>query len=362
MPPYGSDLQAWSRAVSALLGRPAKVTAVLAQPGDGKAHGMTHSVELQVECDGQVRTAFLKTPREDLYAEGLDADAIREVAWRLEGYPWFSGHVRCAGAGRFTADGMQPLTADDGPPWVLEWAQPGIRYADRLAVLDTLGAGQAAADGRTLALAMIALHRPVPDGGPALHRRAIRDALIVPVHRLIDTADALWAAEPGLRAEVEHACARWRLLLAGRHDRLRYVHHDFHPWNVFLAPSGQVHLIGARLPGVGDPYDDLAAFAVNYLWFGHARHGRFDGAYRAGFEAMRETFATQGLVEPEPALMSPFLAKRLLVLLNPTYYPDLPAATAAWLRELLRRCLTDDIDLLHGDIGTGLPARIGTRP
>ncbi|MBO3747351.1 hypothetical protein J5X84_14840 [Streptosporangiaceae bacterium NEAU-GS5] len=361
----GSDLPAWSGAVSALLGRQVTVRAADLdadldagrRTDGGKAHGMTRSVRLVVDDGGRVRRAFLKTPCEGLYGEALAADAVRELAWRLEGYPWFAGHARCAAVGRMTPDGLvrvdQALEQATDPPWVLEWAEPGTPYARRLSGLATIGPAAAAAEARLICVAMVALHRPVQGNASALYRRAVRDALIGPAHRLIDSADAFWSGRIGLRLEVERACARWRVLLADRHDRLRYVHHDFHPWNVLYLPeTGDVRLIGARLPGVGDPYDDVAAFAVNYLWFGHARSGRVEGAYAAGFAAFRRTYLelTEGAAT-EPELMSPFLAKRLLVLLNPAYYPDMPEATAAWLEDLLRRCLDDGVDLLRGEFG-----------
>ncbi len=350
-PPFGDDLAAWSRAVSNLLDTPAVVLSVTGDPAGDKAHGMTQSVELTVQSHGRVRRAYLKTPREDLYGETLAADALREAAWRVEGYDWFPGHARCAAVGRSAAGSLVRLEPLTDTPWLLEWAEPGIRYADRLDDLEALGADRAAAEAHRLCSAMVALHRPVAGDQTVLYRRALRDALIVPVQRLVDSADSFWATRRDLRVDVEHACAQWRLLLTDRGDRLRYVHHDFHPWNVFIGPCDrEVRTIGARLPGVGDPNDDFAAFTVNYLWFSHASNGRVSGAYRAGLESFRRTFRELGGDDGGPALMAPFLAKRLLVLLNPTYYPAMPPATGAWLEDLLRRCLRDEIDLVRGDV------------
>lgn len=343
------DLEAWSRALSRLLGEPVVVTSV-ATAGEEKtkAHGMTDTVQLTVRCGGHTRVAFLKTPREDMYGETLRADMARELEWRVEGYPWFTDHVRCAATGRLTVDGLTPAPSA-GQPVMLEWAVPGARYADRLADPDRIGADRVALEARHICAAMVRMHRPVDGDAPSLYRRATRDSLINPIHRLLDSADSFWRGRSSLRAAVEDACGHWRLRLAQRHDRLRHVHHDFHPWNVFYdTASHGVRYIGARLPGVGDPYDDVAAFAVNYLWLSHIRHGEVAGSYRAGFESFRRAYLDLTGDEADPATMTPFLAKRLLVLLHPVYYPAMPPGTVAWLAELLRLCLSDQVDLLRG--------------
>jgi hypothetical protein len=357
--PDPADCEGWSRALTTMLGEPVTVLSIAGEDDSWKAHGMTCTMRMSVRVGGRVRQAYLKTPREQLYAETLATDARREVAWRIEGYPWFAGHVRCAAVGRVTASGLVPMAVEEftDPAWVLEWAADGIRYADRLARLHLIGPQHAAEEARQLCAAMVAAHRPVDGGDPvAQYRRALRDALIVPIHRLVDSADVFWRNRRELRMAVEHGCARWRLTLADRHDRLRYVHHDFHPWNVFYCPdTGAIRTIGARLPGFGDPYDDVAGFAVNYLWMGHARDGAVEGAYLAGFSAFLQSFLDLGGVDDGPMVMAPFLAKRLLVLLNPVYYPTMPVATAGWLEALLWRCLDDRVDIFRGQVRAGFP-------
>lgn len=349
--PAPCELDAWSAVVTYMLGKPSTVLSVNLCDDEHKAHGMTYSVELLIECDGEVRQGYLKTPQEDLYGESLTADIAREVAWRLEGYPWFPGHVRCAAAGRFTENGWVTIEPMSEELWIFEWKQTGFRYADRLLKLPMIGADRACAEARHLCAAMVACHRVMPGNATALYRRALRDALITPIHRLIDSMEAVNVGRRSLRAEVEYACARWRIQLSDHYARLRYVHHDFHPWNVFFEPDAAVvRTIGARLPGFGDPYDDLAAFIVNYLWIGHARSGKVDGPYLAAFDAFRHTFRELSDVGDDAALLNPFLAKRLLVLLNPTYYPTMPPMTGTWLESILRRCLRDELDLLYGDV------------
>lgn len=357
MTPWGEvsvedDHEAWSATISGLLGRQAVVLSAHADRDGNKAHGMTHSVTLTIECDGQTRRAFLKTPQEDLYGETLHADMSREVEWRIEGYPRLPGHVRCIASGRTTAGGLVPVPLG-GRPWTLEWEVPGTRYADRLAELDRIGVRTACAEARQLCTAMVAMHQPMTNYGDAMawYRRSLRDALINPIHRLLDAADSFWTTRSTLRDAVEHRCADWRVAMAGLHHRLRQVHLDFHPWNVFYdEETGEVRTIGARLPGAGDPYDDFVAFAVNYLWFAHRGHGRVGGVYAAAFQSFRETYLELTEDRADPALLAPFLAKRLLVLLNPVYYPTTPAGTTAWLERLLWRCVTDGVDLLHGNV------------
>lgn len=345
----GTGQQGWTDSLGRILGRPVQVRAVQPDHGDGlKRHGMTRSVRLVVaDPGGATSTYFVKVPDEELYGETLRCDRARELVWRLEGYPAIPGHVVCRHSARITPYGLAPLdpvqSAPAGATWcVLEPAVSGVLLADRLADLDPAVGGR---DAELLAGFLARLHQPVPDDGRR-YRRSLRDTLMNATFRLLDSSMAYWDRLPAERERIEHHLARWRIRLSGRVDRLRRTHNDFHPWNIFL-DGDRVRVVGARLPGMGDPADDLAALLVNYLWFSLRRCHRFTGCYLAAYrEVWRGYQELTGDAECA-AVFPPFLAKRLLVILNPVYYPDQPEPLVRALTALTLAVLAEDLDALN---------------
>jgi Ser/Thr protein kinase RdoA (MazF antagonist) len=329
------DPRRWSDVVGRALGRPVEVrSAVPLGRQGGKALGMTASVELLVaEPGGGSARWYLKLPDESVYGEDLAADASREVAWRLEGYPRIANHVVC-----------RKVALPEGC-CLLEPAVAGEPYWRRLARLAEGGETAALRDARLLAEHLADLHRPLAGGTAPRYRRAVRDGLMNAAFRLIDAGDAFWYSWPALRAEVEHAFLDWRLRLGDHHRRLKVTHNDFHPWNLFL-DGDRVNLIGARAPGFGDAANDVAALAVNYVWFGYLRDGDFTGVYRAAYEVFCGHYVALTGDRQLASVLPPFFAMRLLVLLSPLYYPDKEASVERQLRRLLPAVLHGRVDPL----------------
>jgi hypothetical protein len=343
--PLGTDLAGWSAAFSAVLGRPVEVCRVEPDAGRaGKAHGMTRTVRVSVrQPDGGSGRYYLKVVDESLYGEALPEDRIREVVWRVRGYqgiPHHAGHAALAAIG---PDGrLVPAALGRGDYCLVEPELPGRSYVDVLAAADP---GALPDSAELLADYLVELHVPVAGETRAMYLRAVRDTLMNAAFRLIDGAPAYWDGQPERRRRVERRLADWRVRLAGHHQRLRRTHNDFHPWNILL-DGRQVRVLGARSPGVGDPADDLAALAVNYLLFSYRRLGDFGGVHQAAFERFWNRYRERSGDGRCADVFAPFLAKRLLVLLNPVYYPDHPRWLVEQLGRLLDLTLDEEVDVL----------------
>jgi hypothetical protein len=135
---------------------------------------------------------------------------------------------------------------------------------------------------------------------------------------------------PAACEELERAAVSWRWCLRGRADRLARVHGDFHPWNILFADGTQFALLDRSRGEWGEPADDVAALAVNYILFGLRRgaaEGRtaFAAPFPELFEAFIHTYAQASGDRDICALLPPFLAFRALVIAHPRWYPDLGA-------------------------------------
>jgi Phosphotransferase enzyme family len=350
----GNDLDAWSAEVTAIFNRPVRVGEVeFDRDRGGKSHGMTESVRVTVlEPDGSCNRFHFKMANESLYGEDLPQDRSRETVWRLHGYPMIRNHADHAAVVRFGADG-RPRPVDLGAEdyCLIERELPGIPYVDLLRAADPDELPRSAV---RLADYLAELHRPVPGDRQARYRRAVRDNLMNASFRLIDGGDAYWDRHPHRRHRTERRLAAWRIQLADRHARLRRTHNDFHPWNILL-DGDEVRVLGARSPGMGDPADDLAALAVNFVLFGYLRLGDFGGVFQAAFERFRDQYLHRTADDGCASVFAPFFAKRLLVLLNPVYYPHHPPWLVEQLGRLLDLVVEEEADVLT------YPARLRRR-
>lgn len=350
MPPWAvADLARWSECLSTLLGRPitAQGMRVLGRQGS-KAHGMTASAEVAfVDSDGTRSRCFVKWPDFSLYGQDLASDQWREAVWRLEGYQRFANHSRCHGIVRTSGDGrIEPIQMLDWGCVLIESSVPGQLYAERLSALATEPLESAVEDARSLCRHMVGLHGPVAGGSRRHYHRMLREWLIDMPLRVMDGSEEYWGERCEVRREIEHLLVDWRLRLLDSHERLRTVHHDFHPWNIFIDGS-KVNLIGARTPGYGDAASDFAALMLNYVFFGYMSSPRFEGIYRRLYDAFRDEYFLLTDDDDLGTVLPAFFGSRLLIFLSPRYYPDLPVRVRESIQQLVLGVLRRSIDVLE---------------
>jgi hypothetical protein len=310
---------------------------------DPKAFGYGTPFEVECRVDGSVRKVVVSRTRP---AQGFGHDYPADRAWQAlyghAAYNDFPRHVRSLDVGFVRASGEMVSVADAVDYFQLVEKAEGHLYwldLDRLLTerLDTVDLERTHALARFLARA-----HGVKRDEPTLYARRIRE-LVGHGECVMGIVDSyphpLPALPPGACEALEVAMIRWRWRLRERTHRLSRTHGDFHPWNILFREGSDFSVLDRSRGEWGEPADDVAALAINYLFFGMRKAAR--GGERGVAEPFRRLFheflgtylhvsGDQELLETLP----PFLAFRALVLLHPRWYPDLPGTVRSDLAHL----------------------------
>jgi len=346
--------EALARYLASVFGAPVEILAL--QPlkaADGGAtdpKGFGYGVPFGVECavGREVRSLVVSRTRP---AQGFGHDYPADRAWQaLYGhvaYNTFPRHVRSVDVGLVRASGELVSVADAGEFFQLVERAAGRLYwldLDRLLTgpprdLDTARAGALA---RFLAEA-----HAVRRDEPTLYHRRIRE-LVAHGECLMGILDSYPHPYPLLPAAacaaLERAAVTWRWRIRDRVHRLARVHGDFHPWNILFREGVDFSLLDRSRGEWGEPADDVAGLAVNYLFFGLRKSAATDPAvvaepfaalFRAFLDIYLDATGDRELLEVLP----PFLAFRALVIAHPRWYPALAPATREALIGLATRLL-----------------------
>jgi len=308
----------------------------------GLGYGRPLRVDLR-QPDGVERKLVFHLAGADGYGHDRRADRAAEQLLAWDTFGLFRGHVRAVDVGAVRADGgLQSLAGAGEFYLVTEWGE-GEVYAEDLRRIARTGVAEPLDLERLDALvaALVELHAQ-PGTHPGAYVRAWRD--------LVGSGEGIAGLVDGYRADVpqapaarlaaiEHQCLSWRQRHKGRVERLKRTHGDYHPFNLVFAPGSRVPvLLDTSRGSQGEPADDVACLAINFLFFGVEHRERWSGGlgelwrrYWKGYLARGDA----GVLE----CAAPFLAWRALVLCNPEWYPKLPAPERDRLLRLVERAL-----------------------
>jgi Ser/Thr protein kinase RdoA (MazF antagonist) len=329
-----------------VLGAPVTVCAVRPLTGgtgatDPKGYG--YGVPFEVECAVEGRTRALVVSR-TRPVQGFGHDYPADRAWQAiyahTAYNGFPRHVRSVDVGFIEPSGRLVSVAEASEFFQLVEKAPGALYwldLDRLlgAPLRPVDRARAVALGRFLAEA-----HAVKRDEPTLYERRIRE-LVGHGECLMGILDSYPHPYPPLPPaaceELERAMVGWRWRLRGQASRLARVHGDFHPWNILFAEGTEFALLDRSRGEWGEPADDVAALAINYLFFGLRRGGArvappFGELFGAFLDAYLQASGDHGLL----AVLPPFFAFRALVIAHPRWYPALAPETRGALLSFAR--------------------------
>jgi Ser/Thr protein kinase RdoA (MazF antagonist) len=329
--------------LAAILGGPVEVLALRPLKGtDADAEedpkGFGYGVPFEVEClvAGAPRRFVVSRTR---VTQGFGHDYPADRAWQAlyghAAYNSFPRHVRSVDVGCVRESGAVVSVADATEFFQLVEKAEGTLYwldLDRLLTepVRTLDRERVRALGAFLAEAH-ALKRDEP----TLYERRIRE-LVGHGECLMGILDSYphpYPLLPPAACEaIERHAVSWRWRLRGRAHRLSRVHGDFHPWNLLFRGGTDFSVLDRSRGEWGEPADDVAALAINYLFFGLRKSAAQDRAGVAEpfvtlFRDFLDAYADKSADAELSKVLAPFLAFRALVIAHPRWYPTLTSGT-----------------------------------
>jgi adenylylsulfate kinase-like enzyme len=314
--------------------------------GDDTTKGVGYGRPLRVTLEGasgERLVVVLHVATADDFGHDRRADRAAEQLLAFDTFGLVPHHTRALDVGAVMADGSLSSLAGAGEFYLLTtWAEGDV-YASDLRRLGASGAVTALDLARLDALVdvMADLHAR-PGTRPAAWTRAIRD-LVGSGEGIAGLADAYGPDVPSAPRErierLERACLAWRHHLAPMTSRLRRTHGDLHPFNIVFAPgSATPQLLDTSRGSQGDPADDVACLGINLLFFALAH----PAAWPTGLGRLWDRYwarVQQGHDDALLSVLAPWLAWRVLVLANPTWYPHVTADERDRLLSFAERAL-----------------------
>ena len=313
--------------------------------------GFGYGVPFEVECrvDGIPRSYVVARTRP---AQGFGHDYPADRAWQAlfghGAYNRFPRHVRSVDVGTIRESGAVESVADVVEYFQLVEKAPGTLYwLDLQRLLD--GPFTALDRARAVALArFLADAHAAKRDEPTLYERRIRE-LVGHGECLMGILDSYPHPYPLLPPPaceaLEHGAVAWRWRLRGRSHRLARVHGDFHPWNILFGDDTEFRLLDRSRGEWGEPADDGAALAVNYLFFGLRKSAwrnedgiaePFLDLFQTFLDAYRTATGDEEILDALP----PFFLFRALVIAHPRWYPNLAERTRRTLLAFARAMIT----------------------
>jgi aminoglycoside phosphotransferase (APT) family kinase protein len=315
--------------------------------GGGTVKAKGYGVALLVtvtnpEAGGATSKLVFHTADSDEFGHDRRADRAASAILAYDTYPLIPDHVRALDVGTVGADGHLASLRGAGEFYLVTRYAEGQIYAEDLRSIARRGHATTLDDDRCDALAhhLAALHAE-RISHPFAYRRSIRDLVGhgEGIYGIIDSYPSDVPAAPPARLQaIERRCADFRWRLRGREHRLSRTHGDFHPFNIVF-DAQKLTLLDTSRGSAGDPADDVACMAINYVFFAL----QTPGAWSRGFGVLWRRFWDHYLERTGDMevleVASPFLAWRGLVLANPRWYPMVAADTREALLGFVERAL-----------------------
>ncbi len=344
------DTEALRRYLETVLGRP--VERVAASRLDGgqssgviKGFGYGTPLRLDVTAGGEARRFVLARQRpQPGYGHDHPSDRAQALLWNHDAYNTLPRHVVSRDVGFLLGSGAFVSVAGARDAFQLVEFSEGTEYRRDL---ERIAADGALAPGDldrvdALAAYLATIHRDRHDA-PHLYHRRIRELVGHGecIMGILDGYPHPYPLLPPAECErLEQAAVAWRWRLRDLVHRLATVHGDFHPWNILFRQGTDFTLLDRSRGEWGEPADDVAALAVNYLFFALVAEGRFRGPLRACFDRFLGRYLSESGDREVLGALPPFFLFRGLVLASPKWYPGLDDAVRRSMLRLVRRMAT----------------------
>jgi len=313
--------------------------------GTAKGLGYGRPIRVVLEADEGLFDLVLHTAQPDGFGHDRRSDRVAEMLLAWDTFGAIPRHVRATDVGMIDGSGTLISLANTGEAYLLSrWAE-GTPYALDLRRVSREGRASDEDVRRARALATLLGEIHAGHGSqPLAYTRAWRD-LVGSGEGIAGIADGYSAedaevpgAPPGRIQAIESACLGWRHRHRHRADRLRRTHGDFHPFNVLFHGADPVLLDTSR-GSEGEPADDVACMAINFLFFGLEHRASWESGlgrlWREFFDAYQVARSDPGLYD----VIAPFFAWRGLVVSSPAWYPHMSAADRDRILRFVERVL-----------------------
>ena len=309
-----------------------------------KGLGYGRPIRLTLEEEGARRDLVLHTATPDAFGHDRRSDRVAAMLLAWDTFGALPRHARAVDVGVIAGPELVSLAGAGEAYLLTEWAA-GRPYAVDLRRVAAHGATEDDVErARRLARLLAEIHAR-PGTHPGAYVRAWRD-LCGSGEGIAGIADGYTGGAgrdvpgaPAARiAAIERRCLALRHRFRDDVARLTRTHGDFHPFNV-LFDGGEPVLLDASRGAEGEPADDVACMAINFLFFGVGAPerwahglGRLWAAFLSAYDDAR----------PDPGLperLAPFFAWRGLVVTSPAWYPNLEAHERDRILRFVERCL-----------------------
>ncbi|MBS7610155.1 phosphotransferase [Candidatus Bathyarchaeota archaeon] len=183
---------------------------------------------------------------------------------------------------------------------------------------------------------------------PILYKRHIRDLighgemLMGVIDTYPDPSSLSWTSSQEIE-EIEVAAVRWRNRIKYLSHRLRRIHGDFHPFgNIRFREDDSIVVLDPSRFEYGEPADDLAALAINYIFLSLWHYGALSEPFRELLHIFFERYIRRTGDEEVLRVLPPFFAFRGLVIVHPLYYPEMDSRRRRKVLSFVRNVLDDD--------------------
>jgi hypothetical protein len=298
--------------------------------GELKQVGYGEPLLVRFRVGGDPRRLVFRTMGDNWYGHDRRSDRAALALLCADTYALFPRHVQSLEVGALSDDGDLVPLPQAAEFYLLTTFEEGSLYAADLRAIEKRGSATPLDLERVRALAsyLAELHASPLDGPSQLYQRALRDLVGSGegIAGIIDGYPSIGPVPEDRLRRIEERCVRWRYALRSRSHRLRRTHGDFHPYNILFRDGADFTLLDASRGGVGDPADDLAALAINYLFGGVVAPAAWEEGLAPLWNELFERYVTETGDRELAEVIAPFFAWRALVVASPVWYPGLEPA------------------------------------
>lgn len=292
----------------------------------GFGYGVPYLIRFSV--NDEIKSVVLETMSPNSFGHDHFSDRAQNLLWCHSSFNRLPQHVRSVDVGAFTPDGNIISAGEAEEFFIITEFAEGQGYNKDLERLLNVERPDANDEERAKALAeyLVSIHK-VKMNAPHLYTRRIRDLIGHGecIMGLIDNYRTGYEfITDDLLQKIEEGCVRWRWKIKGMGHRLCQVHGDFHPWNILFRDGTDYTVLDRARGEWGEPADDVATMAINYIFFSIQRYGRLERGFDRLFNIFWETYFDGTGDREMLGVIQPFLVWRGLVIGNPLWYPTLP--------------------------------------